>query len=136
MWTNESVDTHAIEKQVNNCSLENVTKWYPVQEPEKRFQCRLDQARLVCFLQHLATQLEDLRKLPTHLILEILDLGLSHLFSGKVEDLFGKKFKDDHVVFAKGEVGFRRLNKFRDKGWPVVRPFLFQDLVRVSRPFA
>lgn len=59
----------------------------------------------------------------THnLSLERLGLGRRHLFCTELEDLFGKKLEDDHVVLADGKVGLRRGDDLGDEGGPRVRP--------------
>jgi hypothetical protein len=51
-------------------------------------------------LQNFRAKLEDLGEFPAHLVLEVFDFRLGHLFGRKVKDLFRQQFQDHHVVFA------------------------------------
>jgi len=100
--------THPCNQVIDDVGLEDETERNPIEEPQQRLEGGLDQRSLLSLLQHLRTQLEDLRELSTHLVLEVLGLGLGHLFRRVVEDLFREEFEDDHVVFAEREGGFGR----------------------------
>lgn len=121
-------ETHPRQELVNNTGLEDIPKRNPVQEPKHCLQRGPNQTGLLSFLQHLEAQREDFRELPTHLVFEVLGLGLSHLLRRVVKDLFRQELEDRHVVFAERDISLAVLDDLGDKGRPVVRPFLFEDL--------
>lgn len=116
----------ASSQQRNEVRLEDVAERDPVAEPEQRLQRRLDQTRLGGCVQNLLTELEDLRELITHCLLEISGLGRGHLLGRVVEHLLGQETQDNHVVFANRQARVTGLYDLIDEGWPVVRPFLLQ----------
>jgi hypothetical protein len=120
--------THAVQEDVDNRRLKDVPKRDPVHETEERLERRLDERRLLRLREDLLAKLENLGKLARHLVLEVLRLGLGQLLGGEVEDLFGEKLENDHVVLAERQVRLRRVHELRDEVGPVVRPLLLQDL--------
>lgn len=73
---------------VDDLRLKDIPQRYPVEEPQERLQRRFDQARLVRLLQNFIAQIEDLRELAAHALLQVLRLRLRHLFCREVENLF------------------------------------------------
>ena len=98
------VETNPVQEQVDNGRLKDVSQRYPVEEAKECLQGRLNERSLLRLLKNLRAQLENFRELATHLVLQVLDLGLSHLLSRVVEDFFRQKPEDDHVVLAQRQV--------------------------------
>lgn len=75
-------------------------------------------------------ELEYLRELGAHGVLEVLGLGLGHLAAGEVEDLLAEQLQDGHVVLTQALVGFARTNDVRDERLPVLGPLSLQYLTK------
>lgn len=96
--------TYSRDENINDLGLKDITERNPVQESQQCLQSRPDQARLVGLLQNLITQVENLSEFCAHSLFQGLCLCLRHLLGRKVEYFFRQETKNDHVVFAKGEV--------------------------------
>ena len=48
----------------------------------------------------------------------------------RCQQLFGQEFENNHVVLAERQIRLGGLDELRDEGWPVVWPFLLQNLCK------
>lgn len=82
--------------------LEDEAERDPVEEAQQGLKSGLDQRGLCGSTENLATQVVDGGELVTHALLELAGLGRSHLLGGEVENFFGQKTQNGHVVFTNG----------------------------------
>lgn len=120
-------------KGVDDISLKNVAQRDPIEETKKGFQGRADQRGLFCLGEDLEAETEDLGEFIAHTNLEVLCLFLGHLFGGKVKDLFGEELQNDHVILAQSHIGPTNRDDLGDKVWPIMGPFLLEDLSRRNK---
>lgn len=111
----------------NKRGLEDITERDPVAEAQQGFEGGLDKAGLVGRVENFLAKLENLRELGAHGSLEVPCLCRRHLLRGIVEDLFGEKSQNDHVVLADRKARARGRDNLVDEGRPVVGPLLLED---------
>lgn len=63
-------------------------------------------------------------------VFQMLSFHLSYLATGKIKHFFAQQFKDHHVVLTKAFASPARSHNITYKSWPVLWPFLFQNLKR------
>lgn len=80
-------DAYSCAQVLDDGGLKNVAEGDPVEEAEKSVESGLDQRDLVGFLQDFTAELENLRELMAHRVLQVLGLHLGHLLCGVVENL-------------------------------------------------
>ena len=95
---------------------------------------------------HKTTELKDLRELVTHGILKMLGFCLCHLTTGEIKHFFAalkdfglqkvntkmedlpQQLQNDHIILTEGFTCLAGTNQFTDECWPVVRPFILDNL--------
>lgn len=119
----------------NELGLENITKRNPIEKSQERFQSDIDKTRILRISHDEIAQLEDLLKLITHGLLEMLRLGLGHLSAREVEHFLAEQLQNLHIVLTQRLVGFTRAYNVADERGPVLRPlvleYLYEDQIEL-----
>lgn len=109
---------------------EYVVDWYPAQEAVESFEGAAAQGRghFVRVAQDGGAELEDLRELLVHVLLELGGLLHSQLILTEVEYLLRQHLQYAQVVLAQHQVALASGADVRDKGLPGGTPLVLHDL--------
>ena len=79
-------------------------------------------------LQDELTQMINRGKFTIETFLHGLDFLSDHLILRKVKYLLTQQFQNLHIILTQYLRSLGRSHEIGDEGWPIVRPFLFEDL--------
>jgi len=129
----ESWRSYLVDEYVDHVVAKDVADRDPGQEAMQSLERGVEQRGFLGLHQDELTQLVDDGELLGERVLELLDLGLSHLAGREVEHLLAQEFEDHHVVLAQALVGTTGIRDLTDKSIPVSWPLLLDDLVLHAR---